>query len=101
MVLGVVAKILLGTVAAGVAAAGAMAVGNAAKHIVIVIIGIINKKRVKDALKSKGIEDAIIKEINNCTNTVSLNELNSGQKIEVRGDAIDNALEEGDVIYVY
>lgn len=90
MILGLAARILLGAMAVGAVAA-----------LVIVISGMITRSKLRDALKSNGIEDAIIKGINNCDNTITLEELNSDKTIEVRGDDIDYDLDEGDLIYVY
>lgn len=89
MLFGLAARILLGALAVGAVAA-----------IVIVINGMITRSKLRDALRSKGVEDAIIKEINNCDNTITLEELNSDKKVEVRGDDIDYDLDEGDIIYV-
>lgn len=88
MILSLAARLLLG--AAAVAAVGA---------IVIVIQGIITRDKIKSELENRNTKDAIIEEINNCTNVVTLKELESGNRIEIQGDGISSDIKIGDVIY--
>lgn len=81
---------MLGWILLGLAAA---AVG------VVVISGIVSKNRIKEKMRENGIKDAIITEINNCTNTVKLESLYGDETLEIRGDDLDDELEEEDVIY--
>lgn len=81
---------MLGWILLGLAAA---AVG------VIVISGIVSKSRIKEKMRENGIKDAIITEINNCTNTVKIEDLYGDKTLEIRGDDLDDELEEDDVIY--
>ena len=81
---------MLGWILFGLAAA---AVG------VVVISEIVSKKRIKEKMRENGIKDAIIMEINKCSNTVKLESLYGEETLEIRGDDLDDELEEDDVIY--
>lgn len=81
---------MLGWILLGLAAA---AVG------VVVISGIVSKNRIKEKMRENGIKDAIITEINKCSNTVKLESLYGDETLEIRGDDLDDELEEDDVIY--
>ncbi len=81
---------MLGWILFGLAAA---AVG------VVVISGIVSKNRIKEKMRENGIKDAIIMEINKCSNTVKLESLYGEETLEIRGDDLDDELEEDDVIY--
>lgn len=67
---------------------------------VIIISGVVTKARIKEKMKERGIEMAIITSINNCTNTVKLEEFGSDKTIEIRGDDLDSELDEYDTIFV-
>lgn len=67
---------------------------------VIIISGMVTKARIKEKMKERGIEMAMITAINNCTNTVKLEELGSDKTIEIRGDDLDSELDEYDTIFV-
>ncbi len=73
----------------GIVAAAAVGV------IAYVISGMITKEKIK----LKVNDDVIIKSINNCTNTITLEDLDN-QTYEVRGDSISDDLYEGQMIYV-
>lgn len=78
-------------------AAGAAAIAA----IVIYIHGTITKDKIREELRAKGIdEDMLIKEINRCENTISLEELDGNKPVEIRGDDISYDLYEGETIYV-
>lgn len=66
---------------------------------VVIISGMVTKSRIKEKMQSRGIEMAIITEINKCTNTVKLEELCSDKTLEIRGDALDCELDEYDTIF--
>ena len=72
----------------------------AVSTIAIVISGIITREKIQQELRNRGVEEAIIDKIDNCTNTVTLDELKNGNKIEVQGDGIDYSLYEGQVITI-
>ena len=65
---------------------------------VIVISGMITKSRLKEKMREKGMKEALITEINNCTNTVKLEDLYSDDTLEIRGDEVDYELDEYDTI---
>lgn len=90
MLLGLLGRALL--VAAGAAAIAA---------IVIVIHGMITKDKLRQALKDKNVDDSLVKEINACNNTITLEELNSDKQIEIQGDSISDDINENDIICVY
>ena len=55
---------------------------------VIIISGIVNKQRIKEKMRERGLEEAMITEINNCTNTVKLEDLYSDETIEIAESVI-------------
>lgn len=61
---------------------------------VIVISGIVTKNRIKEKLRERGLKDALITSIDSCTNTVKLEDLYSDKTLEIRGDGIDDELDE-------
>ena len=65
---------------------------------VVVISGIVNKSRIREKMREKGMEEALITEINNCTNTVKLEDLYTDETLEIRGDDLDSDLDEYDTI---
>lgn len=71
-----------------------------ASAIVIYVNGIINRNKLKDALSSKNVRGAIVKQIDNCSNVVTLEDLDSDQQYEVHGDGVDYSLDNGEIIYV-
>ena len=80
---------MLGWILAGLAI---MAVG------VIVISGMVTKSRIKEEMRSRNFKDMMITEINNCTNTIKLEDLDSDRTIEIQGDDIDSSLYEYETI---
>ena len=65
---------------------------------VIVISGMVTKKRIQEKMREKGMREALITEINNCTNTVKREALDSEDTMEIRGDELDYELSEYDTI---
>lgn len=61
---------------------------------VIIISGVVTKNRIREKLRENGIKDALITSINSCTNTVKLEDLNSDKTLEIRGDDLDDELDE-------
>jgi alpha-D-ribose 1-methylphosphonate 5-triphosphate synthase subunit PhnH len=43
-------------------------------------------------LKDLGVEKAMVKKIDTCKNVVSVEDLNSGNEIEIHGDGIDDSV---------
>lgn len=73
----------------------------AVSAIVIVVNGIVTKEKIRQQLKSKGVENAIVKAIDGCSNTVTVADLESDNTYEIRGDDIDDEIDVGDQIYCY
>ncbi len=80
---------MIGWILAGLAI---MAVG------VIVISGMVTKSRIKEEMRSRNFKDMMITEINKCTNTIKLEDLDSDSTIEIQGDDIDSSLYEYETI---
>ena len=72
----------------------------AVSTIAIVIRGIITREKIQRELRNRGVNGVIIDKIDNCTNTMTLKELENDNKIEVQGDGIDYSLYEGQVITI-
>lgn len=87
---------LFGLLVRGLAVAAAAVAVTA---IVIKIYGTITKDKIEQELRNRGVNEAIIEKIDNCSNQVSLKDLENGNTYEVRGDDVDYCLDEGDVIY--
>lgn len=81
---------MLGWILAGLAI---MAVG------VIVISGMVTKSRIKEEMRNRNFKDMMITEINKCTNTIKLEDLDSDRTIEIQGDDIDSSLYKYETIY--
>lgn len=80
-----------------IAAAGAAIVAG----IVIYIAGKITKEKLRKKLEDKGIETALINEIDRCSNVIKMTDFDTDETIEVHGDDIDDEIEEDDLIFVY
>ena len=71
----------------------------AIEAICIKISGIIDKAKLRSEMRNN-CNNFIIKEINNCTNRVKLEDMCSNQEYICHGDGISNELYEGQIIYV-
>lgn len=69
--------------------------------IVIVIHGMITEEKIRQELKDRCLDNAFVKKIDACENTITLEEFESGRKIEIQGDSISDDIYEDDVIYVF
>ena len=67
---------------------------------VIVINGMVTKNRIREKMQEKGFTEMLVTEINECTNTVKLEDLYSDETIEIRGDELSDELEEDEWITV-
>lgn len=67
---------------------------------VVVIAGIIDRSCIREKMRENAMRKVLITEINNCTNTVRLEDLDSSETLEIRGDYVDSSLDEFDVITV-
>lgn len=82
---------MLGWILLGIAAT---AVG------VVIISGMVTKNRIREKLRERGFKMAMITVIDTCTNTVKLEDFGNDKTIEIRGDALDNELNEYETIFV-
>ncbi|MBP1565949.1 MAG: hypothetical protein J6A58_09380 [Oscillospiraceae bacterium] len=67
--------------------------------ISIIVSGMVTKEKIKQALSEKGVEDAIVKKVDECNNCVTLESLET--VYEVKGSDIDCDIDVGDRIYCY
>jgi len=84
--------VLGGLLAAGVAVNSINMTVRMAPRIIENIKGIINQIKLKMKLKDLGVEKAMVKKIDTCKNVVSVEDLNSGNEIEIHGDGIDDSV---------
>ena len=70
---------MLGWIMLGLITAGA---------IVVVITGIITIKKIKEAMIKHKMKSALIAEIDSCDNVIKLEEMETGKKLEMRGDNV-------------
>lgn len=83
-------RLIIGGIIAAVATAA----------IVIYVKGRVTKQKIREQLKEKGVETAVINMINSCNNTVSVKDWESDQEYEIRGDDVDSSLYESQKIYI-
>lgn len=76
----------------------AAAAVTAVAAIVIYVSGTINKSKIKEELAKKGIEEALIKNIDECDNVVKFTDLKNDNTIEIHGDDVSSSLYEGMII---
>ena len=92
--MGLLSRILFGLL---LGAAGAVATAA----VVFTVKQKIDKKQLKKAMESNGVKRGLIKSINNTTNVVKLQDLDSKDTIiEVHGEDVSSNLQTGDTIYV-
>lgn len=65
---------------------------------VIVIRGTINESRIKEEMHKENINKAVVTAIDNCTNTVKIQDLCSDKTLEIQGDDVDSDLNVHDVV---
>lgn len=88
--MGLLGRLIIGGIIAAIAATA----------IVIYVTGILNRQKVEDVMRSKNVENALIKNIDRCTNVMTLEDLDSGNTYEIKGaDEISYDVDEGDRIY--
>ncbi len=81
---------MLGWIMLGLITAGA---------IVVVITGIITIKKIKEAMIKHKMKSALIAEIDSCDNVIKLEELETGKKLEMRGDNVSCDIQENNIVY--
>lgn len=67
--------------------------------IVVVITGIITIKKIKEAMIKHKMKSALIAEIDSCDNVIKLEELETGKKLEMRGDNVSCDIQENNIVY--
>ena len=82
---------MLGWIMLGLITAGA---------IVVVITGIITIKKIKEAMIKHKMKSALIAEIDSCDNVIKLEEMETGKKLEMRGDNVSCDIQENNIVYV-
>lgn len=81
---------MLGWIMLGLITAGA---------IVVVITGIITIKKIKEAMIKHKMKSALIAEIDSCDNVIKLEEMETGKKLEMRGDNVSCGIQENNIVY--
>ena len=81
---------MLGWIMLGLIPAGA---------IVVVITGIITIKKIKEAMIKHKMKSALIAEIDSCDNVIKLEEMETGKKLEMRGDNVSCDIQENNIVY--
>ena len=81
---------MLGWIMLGLITAGA---------IVVVINGIITIKKIKEAMIKHKMKSALIAEIDSCDNVIKLEEMETGKKLEMRGDNVSCDIQENNIVY--
>ena len=81
---------MLGWIMLGLITAGA---------IVVVITGIITIKKIKEAMIKHKMKSARIAEIDSCDNVIKLEEMETGKKLEMRGDNVSCDIQENNIVY--
>ena len=72
------------------------AVGTA---IVCTISGEINKSKLMKTMKENGFQDAFVKMIDKCSNTITLEDLKNHNEIKIQGDSISDDLYESEELF--
>lgn len=80
---------MLGWIIAGLLLAGA---------ITIVISGIITREKAQQKLEERGVKNAIVEKINECSNTLSIKDLDDDKTYELKGDDISDEFYEGMIV---
>ena len=70
-----------------------------AEAIVVVITGIITIKKIKEAMIKHKMKSALIAEIDSCDNVIKLEEMETGKKLEMRGDNVSCDIQENNIVY--
>lgn len=72
------------------------AVGTA---IVCTISGEINKSKIVKTMKENGFQEAFVKMIDKCSNTITLEDLENHKEIKIQGDSISDDLYESEELF--
>ena len=82
-------RLLWGLLAAAV-------VGGVAAYVVK---GIIDKRKIQEAMRDKGVQEAIVDTVYRSAKKVKLKDVRRGSTFEITGDGISNEISEGMRIY--
>lgn len=93
VVLGGLVDVAIGTL--GIVTEGIFAL----EAITVKIEGILNPQKLKEEAMKQGMKDALVKNADACTHSVTLQELNSNKQLVVEGDSISDEIKCGMVIY--
>ena len=86
---------MLGYILGGLFAAAAVAIG------VVIINGIITANRIKETMRNNNLKSAMISKINQCDNIITIEDMDSDEKLDIVGDGISDDIDEYDIIYVW
>ncbi len=78
---------------------GLLAAALVAGVTAYVVKGIIDKRKLQQAMRDKEIQEAIIDEIDRYARKVKLKDLKNGKYLEVEGDEVSSEIYEGQRIY--
>ncbi len=78
---------------------GILAAALVAGVTAYVVKGIIDKRKLQQAMRDKEIQEAIIDEIDRYARKVKLKDLKNGKYLEVEGDEVSSEIYEGQRIY--
>ncbi len=67
----------------------------AASVLVIVISGIIDRQKIKEALKGEGFKEAIVESVDKTENRINVKDFLSGKKCQIEGDGISDEIRQG------
>lgn len=68
--------------------------------VITIVVDMITKAILKDKMKDKNLESAVIEMVDRCDNVVKLKDLDSDKVLEVHGQDIDSDIYQGDRLYV-
>ena len=66
---------------------------------VYTIKGIIDKRKIQEAMRDKGIQEGIIESVYRSAKKIKLKDVKRGSSIEIEGDGISSEIHEGMRIY--
>lgn len=79
---------------------GMFLLGAAIGVAIAIIDGILDRNRLKEIMEEKEISSALVTMIDECSNQVSIKDLDTDEEYTYQADEIANDINEDDVIYV-
>ncbi len=67
--------------------------------ITAVVVGEINRKKLEHEMQNNNMQSGLVKLVDRCNNVVKLEDICSGQEIEIKGDGIASDISEGMALY--